>query len=85
MGSLTTWQRLFIFRQHIFAKVFQVLEISEDRKEELKLAKYSETMVNVIEDFEHGKHGFYNYGKFESHVLDVLRFLEICVQENTRL
>ena len=41
----------------------QVLEISEDRKEELKLAKHSQTMVNVIEDFEHGKHGFYNYGK----------------------
>ena len=85
MGSLTTWQRLFIFRQHIFAKVFQVLEISEDRKEELKLAKYSETMVNVIEDFEHGKHGFYNYGKFKSHVLKALRLLGICVQENTRL
>ena len=83
MGSLTTWQRLFIFRQHIFAKVFQVLEISEDRKEELKLAKYSETMVNVIEDFEHGKHGFYNYGnpKF----LYASKELEICVQENTRL
>ena len=43
--------------------IIQVLEISEDRKEELKLAKHSQTMVNVIEDFEHGKHGFYNYGK----------------------
>ena len=85
MESLTTWQKLFILQQHIFAKVFQVLEISEDRKEELKLAKYSETMVNVIEDFEHGKHGFYNYGKFKSHVLNSLRLLEICVQENTRL
>ena len=43
--------------------IFQVLEISEDRKEELKLAKHSQTMVNVIEDFEHGRHGFYNYGE----------------------
>ena len=43
---------------------FQVLEISEDRTEELKLAKHSQTMVNVIEDFEHGRHGFYNYGKY---------------------
>ena len=51
----------------------------------MKLAKYSETMVNVIEDFEHGKHGFYNYGKFKFHVLIALRLLEICVQENTRL
>ena len=43
--------------------ILQVLEISEDRKEELKLAKHSQTMVNVIEDFEHGRHGFYNYGE----------------------
>ena len=47
----------------VFIIIIQVLEISEDRKEELKLAKHSQTMVNVIEDFEHGKHGFYNYGK----------------------
>ena len=70
----------------VFIIIIQVLEISEDRKEELKLAKHSQTMVNVIEDFEHGKHGFYNYGKilhlhktFKKHCQH-----EKALQENTR-
>ena len=54
---------MIIVSTFVFIIIIQVLEISEDRKEELKLAKHSQTMVNVIEDFEHGKHGFYNYGK----------------------
>ena len=54
--------------------IIQVLEISEDRKEELKLAKHSQTMVNVIEDFEHGKHGFYNYGKILKNIVNMKKF-----------
>ena len=43
-----------------------IMEIEENRKNEIKLAKHSQFMVNVIEDFEHGERGFYTYGKYQT-------------------
>ena len=43
-----------------------IMEIEESRKNEIKLAKHSRFMVNVIEDFEHGEKGFYTYGKYQT-------------------
>ena len=43
-----------------------IMEIEENRKNEIKLAKHSQFMVNVIEDFEHGEKGFYTYGKYQT-------------------
>ena len=43
-----------------------IMEIEESRKNEIKLAKHSQFMVNVIEDFEHGERGFYTYGKYQT-------------------
>ena len=43
-----------------------IMEIEESRKNEIKLAKHSQFMVNVIEDFEHGDAGFYTYGKYQT-------------------
>ena len=43
-----------------------IMEIEDSRKNEIKLAKHSQFMVNVIEDFEHGETGFYTYGKYQT-------------------
>ena len=43
-----------------------IMEIEESRKNEIKLAKHSQFMVNVIEDFELGETGFYTYGKYQT-------------------
>ena len=43
-----------------------IMEIEESRKSEIKLAKHSQFMVNVIEDFELGETGFYTYGKYQT-------------------
>ena len=43
-----------------------IMEIEEGRKNEIKLAKHSQFMVNVIEDFELGESGFYTYGKYQT-------------------
>ena len=50
----------------IVENMARVLEISDDRKEEIQLARHASTMVNVIEDFEHGSSGFYTYGKYQT-------------------
>ena len=44
----------------------KVLEISDDRREEIQMAQHAQSMVNVIEDFEHGPTGFYTYGKYQT-------------------
>ena len=38
----------------------------DNQKNEIKLAKHSQSMVNVIEDFEYGSEGFYTYGKYQT-------------------
>ena len=43
-----------------------IMEIEENKKNEIKLAKHSQFMVNVIEDFEHGERGLYTYGKYQT-------------------
>ena len=44
----------------------KILDLSDDRKEEIKLAANSDTMVNALEDFEHGFNGHYSYGKYQT-------------------
>ena len=50
----------------IVENMANIMEIEENRKNEIKLAKHSQFMVNVIEDFEHGEKGFYTYGKYQT-------------------
>ena len=52
--------------QGIVENMAKVMEIDEDRKEEIHLARHSRSMVNVIEDFEHGAKGYYTYGKYQT-------------------
>ena len=49
--------------QGIVENMAKVMEISDDMKEEIHMARHSESMVNVIEDFEHGARRYYNYVK----------------------
>ena len=44
----------------------KVLELSDDRKNKIKLATHSDMMVNVLEDFEFGSNGHYSYGKYQT-------------------
>ena len=53
------------FRE-IVENMAKVMEISENRKEEIHLARHSRSMVNVIEDFEHGTKGYYTFGKYQT-------------------
>ena len=52
--------------QGIVENMANIMEIDDDRKEEIHLARHSRSMVNVIEDFEHGAKGYYTYGKYQT-------------------
>ena len=50
----------------IVENMAKVLQLSDDRKDEIKLAAHSDMMVNVLEDFEFGSDGHYSYGKYQT-------------------
>jgi len=52
--------------QEIIENMALVMEISDNRRDEMKLARHSQATVTMIEDMELGSNGFYTYGKFQT-------------------
>ena len=52
--------------EDIVDNLANIMGIEDNQKNEIKLAKHSQSMVNVIEDFEYGNEGFYTYGKYQT-------------------
>ena len=52
--------------EDIVDNLANIMGIEDNQKNEIKLAKHSQSMVNVIEDFEYGSEGFYTYGKYQT-------------------
>ena len=52
--------------EDIVDNLADIMGIEDNQKNEIKLAKHSQSMVNVIEDFEYGSEGFYTYGKYQT-------------------
>eukprot|EP00092_Neocalanus_flemingeri_P000522 GFUD01000554.1.p1 GENE.GFUD01000554.1~~GFUD01000554.1.p1 ORF type:complete len:469 (+),score=176.08 GFUD01000554.1:949-2355(+) len=52
--------------KEVVINIAKILHLSEEQAEEIQLAAKADTMVNVLEDFEHGHTGLYSYGKYQT-------------------
>ena len=52
--------------EDIVDNLADIMGIEDNQKNEIKLAKHSQSMVNVIEDFQYSSEGFYTYGKYQT-------------------